>query len=148
MGLWFLNLGQYTSSATPTCQKFWLILCVAEPSVKENSLIRIYWDLRFANGQVVSPIPFHLVSVNVLTLRGLREVLWKNFDRDVRPRPGGPSFLNHTLGYRDWGQKLYPCLWKICQNHSFDNKKCHQNTCNCFLGQFVWNLSKMFKKLV
>ena len=48
---------------------------------------------------------------------------WKKND----VRMCDPGFHNHTLGYEDWGPKLYPFLQKIGQNHTFDNRKYHEN---------------------
>ena len=38
----------------------------------------------------------------------------------------GLDFPNHTLGYGDRGLKSYPWLWKMGQNQTLCNSKCHQ----------------------
>ena len=53
----------------------------------------------------------------------------------------GPGFHYHTLGYGDQGPKSYPWLWKMDQNQTLDNRKCHQ--INHFWRNFAWNWSHL-----
>ena len=61
--------------------------------------------------------------------------------RKILTRVCGPGFRNHTLGYGDRGPKSYPWLWKLGQNQTLHNRKCHQ--INHFWSNFAWNWSNL-----